>query len=135
MFKSVRIQNFRQFKDLTLDNLAQINLITGANNTGKTSLLEALFLHASANAASVLTITDLRGIAGVVAEGLYAWGFIFRDGVSDRPIIVDSVGTDDGPKRLEVSVSESQDVLHEPPTPANGSASSHVISTASAPSP
>jgi AAA15 family ATPase/GTPase len=46
MFKSVRIQNFRQFKDLKLDNLAQINLITGRNGAGKTSLLEAVYLLA-----------------------------------------------------------------------------------------
>ena len=44
MFTSVRIQNFRQFRDLKLEGLGQINLITGANDTGKTSLLEAISL-------------------------------------------------------------------------------------------
>ena len=44
MYKSLRIRNFRGFRDLTLDNLARINLITGKNNSGKTTLLEALLL-------------------------------------------------------------------------------------------
>jgi hypothetical protein len=136
MFKSVRIQNFRQFKDLTLDNLAQINLITGANNTGKTSLLEALFLHVTpTNPGIVLTIADLRGVSGVVAEGLYAWGFLFRDGASDKPILIESADMNGGPVRLEVRVSETQNVMLKEPSVTNGSSTPAVISTARAPYP
>lgn len=38
----INIRNFRQFDNLTLDNLGRFNLIVGDNNVGKTSLLEAL---------------------------------------------------------------------------------------------
>lgn len=44
MYESFRVQNFRGFEDLRLDDLARVNLIAGKNNTGKTSLLEALFI-------------------------------------------------------------------------------------------
>lgn len=41
-FKEITIHNFRRFKQLSLSNIGQYNLIVGDNNVGKTSLLEAL---------------------------------------------------------------------------------------------
>ena len=41
---ALRIQNFKRFRDFELDNIGQFNLIVGKNNTGKTSLLEALLV-------------------------------------------------------------------------------------------
>lgn len=46
VYTSLRIQNFRCFEDLHLNDLARINLIAGKNNTGKTSLLEAISILA-----------------------------------------------------------------------------------------
>ena len=94
MFKSVRIQNFRQFKDLELKNLGRINLITGQNNTGKTSLLEALLLHVSpTNPEIVLTVAQLREIEKVLAEGPNSWGWIFRDSADSEVITIESQDT------------------------------------------
>ena len=45
MYKSFRVQNFRGFKDLRLDDMARVNLIAGKNNTGKSALLEAIFTN------------------------------------------------------------------------------------------
>jgi ABC-type multidrug transport system ATPase subunit len=42
---SLRIRNFRTFRDLTIDRLGRVNLIVGKNNVGKTSLLEAVNLY------------------------------------------------------------------------------------------
>lgn len=42
MIKKLDIQDFRGFEDLRLEGLSRLNLIVGRNNTGKTSLLEAL---------------------------------------------------------------------------------------------
>ena len=44
MYESIRIQNFRGLKDLTIENLGRVNLLVGANNVGKTSVLEAIWL-------------------------------------------------------------------------------------------
>ena len=44
MLKSLRIRNYRVFKDLKVDGLHRINLIAGKNNSGKTSFLEAVFM-------------------------------------------------------------------------------------------
>jgi hypothetical protein len=42
MLKDVEISNFRGFADLKLHGLGRVNLVVGRNNTGKTSLIEAL---------------------------------------------------------------------------------------------
>jgi hypothetical protein len=45
MYKSFRVKNFRCFKDLQINDLGRVNLIAGKNNTGKTALMEAMYIH------------------------------------------------------------------------------------------
>ena len=45
MYTSFEVKNFRCFRDLRLDDLGRVNLIAGRNNSGKTALLEAIYLH------------------------------------------------------------------------------------------
>lgn len=106
MFRSVRIQNFRQFKDLELKSLGRINLITGQNNTGKTSLLEALILLLSpTNPEIVLTVARQRGIDTVQAEGSNAWGWIFNDLVASEVITIESVDDTANTTKLQIKSS------------------------------
>jgi predicted ATPase len=44
MYTQLKIENFRGIRSLTLDRLARVNLLVGANSVGKTSVLEALWL-------------------------------------------------------------------------------------------
>ena len=44
LIDSLQIDNFRGLHDLTIDNLSQVNVFVGANNSGKTSVLEAIKL-------------------------------------------------------------------------------------------
>lgn len=46
MYSSFHVQNFRGFEDLQFNDLGRVNLIAGKNSTGKTSLLEAIQIHA-----------------------------------------------------------------------------------------
>ena len=43
--RNLKIENFRQFNLLELQDIGQFNLIVGDNNAGKTSLLEALLIN------------------------------------------------------------------------------------------
>ncbi|GHS26000.1 hypothetical protein JP0119_04560 [Helicobacter pylori] len=43
MIQSVRIKNFKNFKDTAIDGFTKLNIITGENNAGKFNLLEALY--------------------------------------------------------------------------------------------
>ena len=47
MLKSFYIQNFKNFKELTIPTLRRVNLIVGKNNVGKSTLLEAIALYLS----------------------------------------------------------------------------------------
>ncbi|MDY6802692.1 MAG: AAA family ATPase [Cyanobacteriota bacterium] len=47
MFTSLKVNNFRCFQSFELQELGRINLLVGANNSGKTSLLEAIQLLCS----------------------------------------------------------------------------------------
>lgn len=47
MFNSLEIRNYRNLKNLRISTLARVNLITGKNNTGKSSLLEAIAIYAN----------------------------------------------------------------------------------------
>jgi hypothetical protein len=44
MITNLQIRNFRGFKDVSLKELRRINLLVGGNDTGKTSVLEAIIL-------------------------------------------------------------------------------------------
>jgi predicted ATPase len=44
MLRDLSIKNYRIFKDFSVEGLTRVNLIVGANNSGKTSLLEAIYL-------------------------------------------------------------------------------------------
>ncbi|MGN8491046.1 AAA family ATPase [Helicobacter pylori] len=43
MIQSVRIKNFKTFKDTQIDGFTKLNIITGQNNAGKSNLLEVLY--------------------------------------------------------------------------------------------
>jgi AAA15 family ATPase/GTPase len=49
MLDHLHIQNYRLFKELHLDGLRRVNLITGKNNTGKTAILEAIRIFLNSN--------------------------------------------------------------------------------------
>jgi hypothetical protein len=66
VYRFFKVMNFRCFPELTLDKLERVNLIAGMNNVGKTTLLEALFLHSSAyNPELILRLNAFRGIEQV----------------------------------------------------------------------
>lgn len=46
MLKSLKIRNFRALEDFEVEKLGRVNLIVGKNNSGKSSVLEALRIYA-----------------------------------------------------------------------------------------
>jgi AAA15 family ATPase/GTPase len=49
MLNSIHIERFRAFKELTVNDLGRINLFVGRNNSGKTTILEAVEILVSGN--------------------------------------------------------------------------------------
>jgi AAA domain, putative AbiEii toxin, Type IV TA system/AAA ATPase domain len=52
---ALEIENFRSLQHLKIEGLGRVNLITGRNNTGKSSVLEALHLFTSDASPSVIS--------------------------------------------------------------------------------
>jgi|APTNR8051073442_1049403.scaffolds.fasta_scaffold00322_2 AAA15 family ATPase/GTPase len=54
MLDHLIVQNYRLFKDLNIPKLGQVNLVTGKNNAGKSTLLEVIRIWASEGDSSVV---------------------------------------------------------------------------------
>jgi predicted ATP-dependent endonuclease of OLD family len=66
MYEKVCIENFRGVRKLEITDFKQFNLIVGKNNSGKTSLLEALFLlSAPTNPEIAYRLNNFRGFVNV----------------------------------------------------------------------
>ena len=60
-FPDLHIQGFRGIKELAIPRLGRVTLITGKNNTGKSSVLEAVRLHAhNGSFATISSILSFR---------------------------------------------------------------------------
>ena len=105
MLKSLSIKNFRLFRKLEVDSLNRVNLIAGENNSGKTALLEALYLlfgdvrsfmdFPSALRSSFET-DQTRGHVPVFADEFENfWLWLFNQRNLRRPIEIEGVGDDD----------------------------------------
>jgi len=61
MIDRLIVENFRCFKHLELNNLARVNVVGGQNASGKTALLESLFLAAAGNPEILIRMRQFRG--------------------------------------------------------------------------
>ncbi|MGL2812055.1 AAA family ATPase [Helicobacter pylori] len=59
MIQSVRIKNFKTFKDTQIDGFTKLNIITGGNNVGKSNLLEALYCLVGKSMHPCANITEI----------------------------------------------------------------------------
>ena len=70
MIKNIHIQNYRGIKDLKINDFKQINLLVGDNNSGKTSVLEAIGLVVNHSILPIFNFDSLReiGLFGNLSE-------------------------------------------------------------------
>lgn len=73
MFRSLKVREYRGLSEFSLKQLGRINLLVGANNCGKTSILECIQLLSSRGDLGGLDqITKRRGEVTFSQEGLLA---------------------------------------------------------------
>jgi len=91
VYTDLRIQRFRLFKDIEVA-LSPVTIISGRNNTGKSALLEALFLHASgprAGGTALLALNAVRNPTPITlpqGEGQTVWDSLFNNYQTTRPV-------------------------------------------------
>ena len=71
MLESLELSNFRGFPALKLEGLRRFNVVTGANASGKSALLEAIFCGARGTPEALLSNGQWRGVVpGITAAPL-----------------------------------------------------------------
>jgi AAA domain-containing protein/putative AbiEii toxin of type IV toxin-antitoxin system len=109
MIQNIQIKNFKCFANEHLDKLSRINLVVGRNATGKTALLEAIFIASGGSPEIAMRFRHFRGmgqkIAGSVATLPRIWhdlasGFRLSDGV-----FIQMTGTADDSRSLAIEPS------------------------------
>lgn len=108
MLKRLQIRNFRGFNALKIDQLSGINLIVGKNNSGKTSLLEAIFLlSGGGNAQVAINDNVIRGLEpGVVSTSEHFWKQLFSNLDTGWYIEIEADHTSHGQLTLEISLKQ-----------------------------
>lgn len=110
MFKQIGINGYRGLKDIELNNLGNINVIVGANNSGKTSILEAIQLFDRNDILSnMISIAKRRetqilaplGRGRALPFEMFLYSFDMRDSV-DKEIFLSAVTYENGMCRVRV---------------------------------
>ena len=109
MLERLHIRNYRVFNDLKIDRLSRINLIAGKNNSGKTSLLEAIFLLAGGGNPKAAIPSRGMGLEPGSAMGETLWKPLFSELDVDRAIEITGHHTAHGQLTLKI-------VLEQPRT-------------------
>ena len=107
MFTSLKVSGYRGLKSVEIERLGRVNLVAGRNNSGKTSLLEAVFLLAHGGRPDVaLNANVVRG-GGSVRAGTFddvraLWQPLFSDLDVSRPVSISGSHAKHGSLRLEI---------------------------------
>ncbi|CAI9084788.1 hypothetical protein A7K93_04285 [Candidatus Methylacidiphilum fumarolicum] len=91
MINSLKITNFRCFKDLALEGLSRINIITGDNAAGKSTILEAIYIACKPNPGTIQWLTQHRVPPSYLQKEAFAFsmGRYFNDPTSPISFQVD----------------------------------------------
>ncbi|EJE4688967.1 AAA family ATPase [Vibrio parahaemolyticus] len=89
MIDSLFIDNFKKFTAFKLENLKRINIISGSNNTGKSTILEALFLFYDRSAPDFLFKQHFfRGSQVANTEAASLWQPFFYNFDLSKKIVI-----------------------------------------------
>lgn len=96
MISKLTLQNFRCFQNFTLDGIRPITLIAGANNVGKSTILEGIFLFVDRNASDVfLKLNGFRGLYQVSISPDIIWESLFANLNTNNSIVISAVNDEE----------------------------------------
>jgi predicted ATP-dependent endonuclease of OLD family len=99
MIDSLQIKNFRCFRELSVSDFGTVNVVVGDNGSGKTALLEAIFLCQAGNPGAAMSARTQRSLGSQFAtpttrDSYHAlWRDLFYQFREDRTIEIAATGT------------------------------------------
>ena len=85
--KTLEVKNFRSINNLKIEDLGQVNIFTGENNCGKTTLLEAVYQLIGWH---INTLPNLNSLRSPFKENTDLSGFFYNLN-EDTPIVVSAI--------------------------------------------
>lgn len=117
MIESLSISNFRGFDTLEIHGLGRINVLVGQNSSGKTALLEAIFLASGGSPELALRVQAQRGLSQMIQitvdRGSYEslWKYLFRSLDQSKTISINLVGTPSNTRSLTIAYEDKESAL------------------------
>ena len=102
MIKTLDIKNFRGYQEVSLKGISNINIIVGANGSGKTALLEAIYLALGAHPELYFKIRKSRGLGESISLSTNLWSDMFFESNKDTNAIISYTGSSKHNRTLEV---------------------------------
>ncbi|OLE51059.1 MAG: hypothetical protein AUG51_25165 [Acidobacteria bacterium 13_1_20CM_3_53_8] len=115
MIKTLDIKNFRCFEKVHIPNLKRINVIVGTNASGKTALLEAIYLAGGAQPDLNFKLRTWRGLGGAIristdlASHHDLWKDLFHKFDETKPPTISFRGTSAFTRTLTIFFSPSKE--------------------------
>lgn len=109
MLKELRLNNFRLFDQLVVQDMSRVTLVAGRNNSGKTAMLEAAFLLTGRNNVDIVRrLMVFRGIEGLQSAEVLSverllWSYLFPRTMNEPVASLQGI-FDDGPRQVTLEV-------------------------------
>lgn len=112
MLQKLTIQHFRGFRELEINRLGRVNLFTGRNNAGKTSVLEAAFLlSGGGNARMAVNANIVRKLAtSRQAVASVMWRPLFYSLETHRPVSLQACHSSLGDLELQLNLTHPETI-------------------------
>jgi ABC-type Mn2+/Zn2+ transport system ATPase subunit len=111
MINKIDIRNYKCFEHLKIEDCRRVNVIVGDNGSGKTALLEAIFMALGSSSEMVLRFRQMRGLDGTfrgpprqIEEAVWRDYFYNFDMSKSISIILSG----DGPEGRSVKIDRGQ---------------------------
>lgn len=118
MITSIKIQNFRCFRSIEIDDLAKVNVLVGRNANGKTALLEAIYICSSSTAPqAAFQLRAMRRVGNRIEVSLekaaYAslWDDLFYNFDTKEPVSISIRGDSRDSRSLKVNFAVGEQIV------------------------
>ena len=92
MITQLELKNFRCFRELRMDELRPITIITGCNGVGKSTILESLFLIIDRNNGEVFRKLNMfRGLSHLYPLSSNQWEHLFWEKQVNNPLSINLI--------------------------------------------